>query len=996
MRALLLAALLAGCLPPAQGLRPTPPGGGPQVVIDWDARPFAELPFPNDLATIPDPTSPTGLRVNLSEQAATEVERRARRNLNTLSGFGIFTPISVRFSHALDLDAVLANHAWGTRPQDGAVLLIDVDPNSPDFGAFIDLDVGNGRFPIDVVRADRYFPNDPHATAPSLLFEGVDEDTNGDGVFQPEEDTDGDGVFDEPNVWPPGGDPRADLLSWYELETDTLIVRPVVPLRERTRYAVVLTNKLVDQGRQPVRSPWDFVNHLRQTEALAPVVPALEGEGMSVDDVAFAWSFTTGDVTGDLVDLRRGLWGEGPYASLGTDFPARVDRADKMHDRVGVPNPWRLPTNIVIDLFLSLASFPQEALDMLAGGYAHSDVLVGGSFPSPNLLTDRDGDGDTGDEIFELDAAAGEVVASEDRIAFTCFLPKPDAEHQPPFDVSLWGHGYGSNRFDFVLMGWQLNRTGRALCAYDWPMHGMAMSASDAELYLPLAEAAGLGPAITHLLTNRAHDVDNDGLPDSGSDFLVGDPFKTRDHTRQAALDASQLARALRACGTGTMDADIDGDGQDELSCDWDADGVPDIGGPDATFTYAGGSMGGIIGTLIAAVEPEYAAVATHVAGGGLADLAARTDYAGVPEAVLGGLLGPFVMGEPVGDAMRVQLWATAADKAKRVTVFERPLAGPAVSVEVENLHNGEVRSVPIGAAPWRVPFPADALTAAEKRLALGIPASGPAEGTAYVPEDNAALGDRLEVRFLDADGAVVDRFDTFEVEATHLGVTWPAGSPLVALSEGTGRLKGSPDYRRLATIAGMAMEAGDPIAYAPHIWQDPYASLGGQPRPFLHNPTIGDPVVMIGSGIALARALGLVDWRTVDDRYGMSVDQWLVDREVVHGLEEFGPYRDAAGSPILFDPDDLDEGMDPYGAPSDAPLRSTLTHANGTVALRISYIRPTGTHAIEAPNPDLSFDQSLYTLNMLTHFLHVHGATVSDDRCLEDDTCGWVRPLPE
>ena len=996
MRLLIFVALLAGCYPPAQGLRATPPGAGPEIVIDWDARPFAELPFPNDLATTPDPESPTGLRINLSELASTEVERRARRRLNTLSGFGIFMPISVRFSHRLDLDRVKSHHEWGMRPEEGAVLLVDVDPASPAFGTFIDLDVGHGRFPQDVVDPGRYFPNDPHATSPSLLFAGVDEDTNQDGVFDPWEDTDGDGVFDKPNVWPRGGDPRADMLTWYELETDTLIVRPVVPLRERTRYAVVLTNKVVDDGLQPVKSPWDHVNHLRQTEALEPVVPALEAEGMTVDDVAFAWSFTTGDVTGDMVELRRGLLGEGVFASLGEDFPAGVDSADVMHQRDGVPNPWKLPTNIVIDLFLSLANFPQVALDMLEEGYSHSDALVGGSFPAPDLLTDRNGDGDTGDEIFEIDPAAGEVIAGEDRISFTCFLPKPDAEHQPPFDVTLWGHGYGSNRFDLVLMGWQLNRTGRALCAYDWPMHGMAISGGDAELYFPLAEAAGLRPTIEHLLRNRARDVDNDGVADSGSDFLVGDPFKTRDHLRQATLDASQFARTLRACGTGTMDADIDGDGENEISCDWDADGVPDIGGPDATFLYAGGSMGGISGTLIAAVEPEYEAVATHVAGGGLADLAARTNFAGVPEAVMGGLLGPFVLGEQVDDNMRVRLFATAADKGRTVTVFEGPLGGEAQRVEVENLENGEVRSVPITEAPWRVPFPADALTAAEKRHAVGIPELGPVEGVVYIAENAEELGDRIEVRFLDADGAVLRRIDTFEVEATHLAVTYPVGSPLIALSEGTGRRKGSPGYRRLASIAGMAMEAGDPIAYAPHIWQEPYESLGGQPRPFLHNPTVGDEVVMIASGIALARALGLVDWRTEDERYGMSVDQWLVENEVVHGLEEFGPWVDANGAPILFDADDLDEGLDPFGAPSDAPLRSTLTHENGTVALRISYIQPTGTHAIVAPDPDLSFDQSLYTLNMLTHFVHVEGATVSDDRCMEDDSCDWVRALPE
>ena len=40
--------------------------------------------------------------------------------------------------------------------------------------------------------------------------------------------------------------------------------------------------------------------------------------------------------------------------------------------------------------------------------------------------------------------------------------------------------------------------------------------------------------------------------------------------------------------------------------------------------------------------------------------------------------------------------------------------------------------------------------------------------------------------------------------------------------------------------------------------------------------------------------------------RYGMTIDQWLIDRQVVRGTEEFGPYTCADGNPCLFDADDL------------------------------------------------------------------------------------------
>ena len=133
-------------------------------------------------------------------------------------------------------------------------------------------------------------------------------------------------MLDHPNVWPEGGDPRLDLLSWYERETDTLIVRPARPLREETTYAVVLTERLVGEGGEPDPLPLaDWVHHLRQTDALERTwrraCPAL---GLSMDDVAYAWTYTTGTASrSDLVDVRRGLYGEGPFASLGDAVPGR-------------------------------------------------------------------------------------------------------------------------------------------------------------------------------------------------------------------------------------------------------------------------------------------------------------------------------------------------------------------------------------------------------------------------------------------------------------------------------------------------------------------------------------------------------------------------------------------------------------------------------------------------------------------------------------------------
>ena len=174
---------LTACAGYPEGLRLTPEGPGPVVIIDWDARPLPEVPLPNDLATRADPTSVTGLRLNISELAPTEMEREARRKINELPGFGIYAPFTVSFDAPLDLDEIQHRHQDDGDFSDDAFFLVNVDPESKDYLEPVRLDVGHGRFPQDLDQTDRYFPNDPRADSPALLFETVDEDLNQNGIL---------------------------------------------------------------------------------------------------------------------------------------------------------------------------------------------------------------------------------------------------------------------------------------------------------------------------------------------------------------------------------------------------------------------------------------------------------------------------------------------------------------------------------------------------------------------------------------------------------------------------------------------------------------------------------------------------------------------------------------------------------------------------------------------------------------------------------------------
>jgi hypothetical protein len=119
-----------------------------------------------------------------------------------------------------------------------------------------------------------------------------------------------------------------------------------------------------------------------------------------------------------------------------------------------------------------------------------------------------------------------------------------------------------------------------------------------------------------------------------------------------------------------------------------------------------------------------------------------------------------------------------------------------------------------------------------------------------------------------------------------------------------------------------------------------------------------------------------------------------LVDRRILQGIVDVGPYRDVNDSPCLFDPDDLDNGTDETGAPSDEPLRLTKQTSSGVSALRLPYVSTRGAHGFSLPNPTLAFDHHSFALNMVVYFLLKDGTEISDDPCMADFSCDWMPEL--
>ena len=132
---------ITGCIsgekdgfPVEEGLMPVPTEDldGTRIKFDPLASPMPEIPFPNDIATVMEPASPTGRRLNIRMHAPTLLEQDVRNNINGLDGFGTFSPITLSFEEPLDLRTVKAEN----------IRLVNIDPGSKNYGEEIPMDLG--------------------------------------------------------------------------------------------------------------------------------------------------------------------------------------------------------------------------------------------------------------------------------------------------------------------------------------------------------------------------------------------------------------------------------------------------------------------------------------------------------------------------------------------------------------------------------------------------------------------------------------------------------------------------------------------------------------------------------------------------------------------------------------------------------------------------------------------------------------------------------------
>jgi hypothetical protein len=827
---------------------------GPQVVWDPLHKPDPELPFPNDLALHLRADGTT--RLNLPTVAPTALERRIRKHLDEVEGFSGLTPITIGFDGPVDLATVT----------DDTVFVVNIEPGSKRLGEIAALDLGRGFFPHRA-QPHAYFPNDPYAQFDSYVLPPANlVDTDKDG---------------KPDQW----------VYHYEVATNTLDLRPILPLQAGARYAVIVTRKVMGWTKAgeyaPVRSPFGQVNHAAQTEALKRALPALQSRNVQVEDIAFAWTLTTGDLARTFRALRAGLYGNGQFAWLGKQFPPKLfdvhdtgidfDGDGSYGPNGGKPFPvvpwdhrWVLQGAYLQRVFDFIGGFPQAGDLLPKGAFGHVSHIAFGDFETPNLRA-------TPDNVWLIDVKAGAITADpkqfREKVSWLLTVPKATDKHKPPFPVAIHAHATGTSRIEAVLMADQLAEAGIAVFAIDAVGHGPVLTDPVKMLAGALKTDSGgattilktlLGPflwpdweerfdkagsddAVLEMLLQhgfvqqlavkgRAVDDDGDCEIKGGEAYYAPDAFRLRDAMRQTTLDNIRAIHVLS--GLGKVPKPPDGEPRkltkaqllpSLLAGDFDLDGVLDAGGPNVPYFMLGVSLGGIHTALTAPLEPKIVAAAPVVPGAGLADIFIRTKLQGVVTPLMHKVGGVAVVGCPQKDGKVGLSWNDDSDRcgATKRSVWRDPQTGQCRKDVVE---------VPVAFAQVDVPEGATVVVGNLGNGERSRVVAGP--GGAFRAAVASDVGDLISVTVTGKDGKTI----AYVTQKTPY--------------EGLGRQRNTPEFRRFVQIAANILEGADAITVADRMNLDP---LPGYPaKNLLMMLAVIDQTVPFASGVSLARATGL------------------------------------------------------------------------------------------------------------------------------------------
>ncbi len=822
-----------------QGLKKTPAGDGATIRFDVYHKPLPEIPMPNDAAMWPDPTSRTGVRVNASLGAPTNIEQDARRKFNQLEGFGTYSGITIAFDKttkndarpALDLENIQKRHVGDDYEfENDAIYVVNLATGIP-----VPLDLGEGAFQYIIREKQKYWRNDTRRYGMNLLYETADETVDpltgkfdpartedgtptGKPIYNPAWDTDFDGVLDRPNLADYTACPNQaqvelgevrdadrdrcladNLMTWYERETDTLIMRPLIPMEEKSQYAVVVTDRTLDADGNPVKSPFDFVYHPAQEPGMKMLQSHLENPdlasyygdigGKGLDNVAFAWTFTTEPVVEDLRLLRDGLYGTGPFARLAKQFPAEAEmqRAVGLTDLESLEPGEKEPANWQDDpacagktddyyivkfeniktqlRLVASQSFGLEGpeLDGLIASFDHISHIAVGFFKTPFFIEGGPQNTDS-HAAFDLDYRTGEGKVYTDTVQFMLAIPKESKRQAQPFPVAYYGHGYTSSTFEALGFAGSLAQQGIATVSMNATWHGVEVGDAEKDVVRALLGGVCHGPFGSALLAGRYRDLDGDGQAsnNSGGDYWTSYVFHTRDVVRQSSIDLLQMFRIFKTYdGEQKANQDYNQDGKADLAGDFDHDGTPDIGGKNPKFHAWGQSLGGILAPFVAALDPDVITAAPGSGAAGLLDVGARTFQGGAFEGIYLRNFGPIIVGVPAKEFYD-------ADRESETSCKEDEISLRFVVIDVNDDREVEFQCLNVSEATDGAGLPDGGTVVAynidngERRCARLTGDQSPKGRGRFRIGLPASVGDRLQLNFY----AKPDAVDTYDPDS--------------------------------------------------------------------------------------------------------------------------------------------------------------------------------------------------------------------------------------
>jgi hypothetical protein len=225
-----------------------------------------------------------------------------------------------------------------------------------------------------------------------------------------------------------------------------------------------------------------------------------------------------------------------------------------------------------------------------AGGIAHDQIAVvaHGAFVAPSFI-------DAASSSFEKDASGQYRLAdAKATIPVTLVIPKQPAPASG-YPVVINGHGLSNDRGSMLSVANELCRAGFAVIGIDDVLHGARAGIADEINNFP---GSYQGP---------------DGIPDLKPlplKFFAGfsDFVAVRDNFRQTVLDQTSLVRLIQSSKL-------------DLSPLAAASGGATPTLDQARIFWNGGSLGGIMGTMTLAVEPEIRGASLQVPGASFVQL---------------------------------------------------------------------------------------------------------------------------------------------------------------------------------------------------------------------------------------------------------------------------------------------------------------------------------------------------------------------------------------